>query len=60
VNGLEIAEYADTFVPGLPVLLVSNEEMPFSLVRWPRSIVGLVPKEAPADEILAELRTHLR
>ena len=44
VNGLEIAEYAETLFPGLPVLLVGCKDLSTKIWMWPTSVVGFVRK----------------
>jgi DNA-binding response OmpR family regulator len=58
VSGLEIAEYADAFFPGLPVLLVGDRKAPASWSQWPRSAVGYVPKSAGIEEVVSEIEKH--
>lgn len=40
VYGLEIAEYADAFFPGLAVVIVGSETGPEKDSRWPKSVVA--------------------
>ena len=47
VNGLEIAQYADTFFPRLPVLLLANQDLPLPLPKWPASVTRAISKDTP-------------
>lgn len=58
VNGLEIAEYAETLFPGLPVLLVGNRELPVSRWLWPRAVVGFARKEPDLESVVAAIMQH--
>lgn len=55
VNGLEIAEYADTFFPGLPVVLIGDGALPVNLKQWPKSVAGSVCKDQDIDDLVAEI-----
>ena len=52
VNGLEVAQYADTFFPGLPVLLAANGATAVTMENWPGSVVGLLLKDLPVSEVV--------
>lgn len=58
VNGLEIAQYVDSFFPGLPVVLVRNGDLPVGLRHWPKSVVGAVCKVQGIDDVVAEINRH--
>lgn len=58
VNGLEIAEYAETFFPGLPVLFVGRDDRPSGLWIWPRSVVEMVGKQSDIDVVVRAVKRH--
>jgi DNA-binding NtrC family response regulator len=54
INGIEIAEYVDTFFRHLPVLLVSGDStFRHQLNRWPTSIKHFITKAAGPFAILS-------
>ena len=55
VSGLEIADYAATFFPGLPVLILSQQSLPLSGTRWAASVAGVVSRTAPTQEVLSRI-----
>lgn len=59
VSGLEIAEYAAAFFPGLPVLLVGDREVPLAPSRWPASVAGYLCKDTPVAALAAEINKRL-
>jgi len=57
VNGLEVAEYVDTFFPGLPVILIGRQDHRFELSHWPKSVVGCSYK-TELDKMVTEIKKH--
>lgn len=58
VTGLEVAEYAETFFPKLPVLFLGRENRPHGIWLWPKPVVGFVSKDADVAETVLTVVRH--
>jgi len=60
IRGDEIAEYVDTFFDGIPVIMVSSEDLRTSRIRqWPASVRRFVPKSDGPGAIIDAARSVL-
>ena len=61
VRGDEIAEYVDTFFDGIPVIIVSSEDLRESRIRqWPASVRQFVPKSEGPHRIIEAAKSVLQ
>lgn len=53
VTGFDIAEYADTYLPDLPLILIAEgEDEEAHASRWPESVQAIIPRSRGAQAIL--------
>ena len=60
LRGDEIAQYADTFFAGLPVIVVSARDFtPEETARWPASVRAFLAKDKGPQAVIDEARRIL-